>query len=195
MRIRALFGIIVLLCFLLPVSALATSLQIGTVILTQVVPPSPNGSPGVDELDVFNLSGGLADVSDNLIFGNASLIIDLGTTALMDEGPGAILMPTSTTCAVCDISSGFLQFSSADALTILHFTTLLNTSTVNGGTQINPNVSLDLSFPGSRMPYDEPFAIYANTVSTGVPEPGTAALIMSALTGSVFFRRRRSANS
>jgi hypothetical protein len=193
MRIRALLGI-ALLCFLLPVSALATSLQIGAVVLTQVVPPSPNGSPGVDELDVLNLSGGLADVTDTLVFGNASLTINDGTTALLDEGPGAILMATSTTCSVCDISTGYLQFSSSEPLTMLHFTTLLNTSTVNGGTQINPNVSLDLSFSGGRMPYDEAFAIYANTVSTGVPEPGTAALILSALTGSIFFRRRRLAN-
>ena len=193
MSIRAV-SIVVFLCLLLPISALATPLQIGSIVLTQVVGPSPNGSPGIDELDVFNLSAGLADVTDLLVFGNASLVTDSGTTSLMDAGPGSPLTVVSTTCLDCDTSSGSLQFSSADALTLLNFSALLNTSTVNGGTVINPSISVHLTF-GGRMPYDTPFPIYASPVSTGVPEPASVVLMIPALAGSLLFWRRRLAHA
>ena len=185
-------------CLLLP-SLQASTLFVGALSYDTFIPPG-GGSPGVYAFDIDNLTGSNDlptdfPVSDDLAFDSAVLTLTLSDLSqevfdLGDIGPGLLVDGSGN--PVVQVP-GDVLFTQAELTAVLTPTTfmLFDGSSFVADSDVLDIVLLPSSGATLTVDVDQTTINVSGAPATGVPEPGTLGLILTALASLGSVRRLR----
>ena len=195
-RARLIGGIA--LC-LLGTIAKADTINVGALSYDTFI-PAGGGSPGVFAFNLANLTGAFSlppdfPVSDSLTLGSAVLTLTLSDLSLHiiplgDLGPGFLLDGIGNPIVQVPGNEVFNSAEFTAALSPLTFALSDGTAFAAASSSIDVTL-LPSSGPTLTVDVDQTTIGVSGTVTTVTPEPGSAALLLTALLGLAWRLRRK----